>query len=171
MAQHGNILTIRLGVPEPGQVLPWSGVPFEDGWRALMSVVHIVARVQSTVVFGNSLYMIWNSVGSMSPQQGLAFFLKPYFNIPMVFGQLSEPPFAAIPGRYRTMMQTPPPLPPVAVGTSTILSTGFDPLRGYWIEFQGNYFLHYPIFKDWGSVTRDGPNFSGFQPTGSPKQK
>ena len=160
----GNILAIRLSVPEPGQVLPWNGVPFEDGWRAVLSVNSILAKVQTTVLFGDSLYMIWYDIGSMSPQQGLAFFLKPYYNRSMVFAQLSQPPIAAIPGRYRILTQTPPPPPPVAIGNATILSSGFDPLRGYWIEFAGNYFLTYPIFKDWPAVTRDGPNYTGFQP-------
>ena len=64
MASAGNILAIQLSAPQPQQVLPWDGVPFEDGWRAVLAVTSIVAKVQTTVLFGNSLYMIWYDIGS-----------------------------------------------------------------------------------------------------------
>jgi hypothetical protein len=44
-----------------------------------------------------------------------------------------------------------------------MLNAGFDAFRGYWIEFAGNYFLQFPLFKDWPNVTRDTLNYKGFQ--------
>ncbi len=158
-----NILAIRLSTPEPQQRLPWDGVPFEHGWRAVMSVRMIRAKVQTTILYGDSLYMIWYNIGSMSPQEGFSFFLKDYYNTPMTYGQLSQPPYAAIPGRYRRLVPTPPPPPPTAIGVMTILNSGFDPFYGYWVEVAGNYFLTMPLFKDWKNVIRDGPDFKGFQ--------
>lgn len=158
-----NILAIRLSMPEPSVVLPWSGVPFEDGWRAVMSVTRILAKVQTTIFYGNSLYMIWNNIGTMSPQEGFSYFLNGYSKRPMWFGQLLQPPYAAVPAKYRMLIPTPPQPPPTAQGTMTMLSSGFDPLYGYYIEFAGNFFLTSPIFKDFPLVVRDGPNYGGFQ--------
>lgn len=161
----GNILAIQIGPNEPSAVLPWDGVPFQDGWRAVMRVNKILGKVQSTVMFGDSLYMIWYNIGTMSPQQGFSFWLKEYYNKSMNYGQLVQPPFAAIPGRYRMLVPTPPPPPPAAQGTMTLLSSGFDPLNGYWVEFAGNFWLTSPIFKDFPLVIRDGPDYKGFQPS------
>lgn len=174
MAQAGNILALKLGVSEPQQIVPWNGNPIEDGWRTVLSVTAIWAKVQTTVLFGNSLYMIWYDIGQLNPQQGFSFFLKQYYNQPMNWAQFSVLPSAARPAQvYRGMGPTPnqqPFLPPVEMGVTTILDSGFDPLRGYWIEFLGNYFLHFPIFKDWPTVIRDTPNYKGFQPSGAPGQ-
>lgn len=174
MAQAGNILALKLGVSEPGQVVPWNGNPIEDGWRTVMSVQSIWAKVQTTVLFGNSLYMIWYNIGQLDPQQGFKFFLSQYYNIPMNWAQFANLPPAARPAQvYRGMGPTPnaPPFsPPVEMGPITMLNAGFDPLRGYWIEFAGNYFLSFPIFKDWPTVIRDGPNYKGFQTSGAPGQ-
>ena len=160
-----NVLAIQSGIPDPAAVLPWDGVPFQDGWRAVMAVTRILAKVQTTVIFGNSLYMIWYDIGTMNPQQGFVYFLKQYYNRPMIWGQLSQPPFAAIPGRYRTLVPTPPPPPPIAQGNMTVLSSGFDSLYGYWVEFAGNFFLTSPIFKNFNNIIRDGSNYTGFQPS------
>jgi hypothetical protein len=161
--QLANILAVRLSPYEPGQVLPWNGVQIEDGWRSVMTVSDIMAKVQTTVYFGNSLYMISYDIGQLSRQDGFTAFLKPYYGRNMMFAQLSQPPYAAVPARYRALISMPPAPPPVATGTMSIVSSGFDPFRGYWIEFAGNYFLTASIFKGWPNVFRDGPNYSGFQ--------
>lgn len=161
----GNIFALRMSNPEPQEVLPWDGVQFRDGWRSLMTVTDILANVQTTVFFGVSLYMIWYNIGSLSPQEGFSFFLKPLYNKPLYCAQLTQPPYAAVPAQYRVLQSTPPPPPPTAVGICTILNSGYYPLRGYWIELAGNYFLTMPIFKDWPDVKRGGPNFTGFQPS------
>lgn len=166
------VLAIRLNLPDPTAVLPFNGVPWDDGMRTMLSVRRIVAKVQTTVLFGDSLYMLWNGTGQMTPQDSFNFFLKGYFNRPETWAQFIRPPFAATPALYRMPIQVPPPPPPVAQGIITALSSGFDPLYGFWIEFLGNYFLTFPIFKDFPEVIRDGPDYRGFQPSlNSPLKK
>ena len=160
-----NILAIQLSAAEPGQILPWDGVAYADGQRAIMTVNQVLAKVQTTLFFGDSLYMIWYSIGTMKPQDGFSFFLKEFYNRPMPYAQLSQLPYASTPALYRKMVQTPPPAPPVATGNLTLLNSGFDPSKGYWVEFAGNYFLTMPLFQNTEGiqVVRDGPNYRGFQ--------
>lgn len=162
-----NIFALQLSQPQPQEVIPVSGIPWDDGLRAVLSVTMIWAKLQTTVVFGNSLYMIWYDIGQLTRQDGFKAFLRPYFGTPMVGAQLSQPPFAATPGLYSRIsgLPIPPPPPPVAKGTVTMLSAGFDAFRGYWIEFAGNYFLTFPLFKDWPNVIKDTLNYKGAQPS------
>src|SRR5271170_3087840 len=97
-----NIFALRLSQPQPQQVTPvgWGGVQFEDGFRAMMTVNSVFAKLQTTVLFGDSLYMIWYNIGTLSPQDGFRAFLKPWFGASIPAGQLSQPPFAATPALY-----------------------------------------------------------------------
>jgi hypothetical protein len=157
-----NILAIRV---TPDVVLPPN--PFNNtvrsGLRSVLAVRKILAKVQTTVFFGNSLYMIWHDVGQLSSQQMFAFFVSEYLNKPLEWDQLSVQPPPV--DNFNLYLQAAAPVPlPVSFGTVTPLTCGFDPLQGYWIEFAGNYFLGFPIFKDWAKeVIRDGPNFKGYQ--------
>jgi hypothetical protein len=168
-----NIFAIRLSQPQPQEVTPpsFGGVQFEDGFRAILSVTTVVAKLQTTVLFGNSLYMIWYDIGPLSRQDGFKAFLRPYFGTPIPAGQLSQPPFAATPSLYMLVGRgnIAPPAPPVAVGTVTMLDAGFDAFRGYWIEFANNYFLPppngFPLFQNWPNVIRDTANYKGAQPS------
>jgi len=164
-----NIFALQLSQPQPQQVTPpgYGGVPFEDGLRAVLSVRMVWAKVQTTILFGDSLFMIWYDIGQLTRQDGFKAFLRAYFKHPITGAQLSQPPFAATPALYLKANSLPvaPPAPPVAIGKVTMLDAGFDPFRGYWIEFAGNYFLTFPLFKNWPNVIRDGPNYKGFQPS------
>ncbi len=170
-----NIFALRLSQPKPQQVTPpgLGGVPFQDGFRAILSVTIIWAKLQTTVLFGNSLYMIWYDIGTLSRQDGFKAFLKPYFGTSVPAGQLSTPPFAATPSLYVLRQSAgsliPSEAPPVATGNVTMLDAGFDPFRGYWIEFANNFFLSppngFPLFQNWPNVIRDGPTFKGAQPS------
>jgi hypothetical protein len=169
-----NIFAIRLSQPKPQQLTPpmQGGVPFDDGYRAILSVTTVVAKLQTTVLFGNSLYMIWYDIGQLSRQDGFKAFLRPYFGTAIPAGQLSTPPFAATPALYMLRNSTtaiPAEAPPVATGNVTMLNAGFDAFRGYWIEFAGNFFLPppngFPLFQNWPNVIRDTANYKGFQPS------
>ena len=160
-----NIFALQLSKPQPQEVIPISGIPWDDGMRAVLSVRGVWAKLQTTILWGDSLYMIWYDIGQLTKKDGFKAFLKPYFGTPVPAGQLSQPPFAATPALYFRFpgIPIPPPVPPVALGTVTMLNAGFDAFRGYWIEFAGNYFLQFPLFKDWPNVTRDTLNYKGFQ--------
>jgi len=47
----------------------------------------------------------------------------------------------------------------VATGQMTLLGSGYDPLMGYWLKFDGNYDLTCPVFKDFNGVRRTTPNY------------
>src|SRR5271155_4543122 len=163
-----NIFAIQLSQAQPQQVNPIYGQGIHDGYRAILSVRMVWAKLQTTVLFGNSLYMIWYDIGQLSRQDGFRAFLKPYFGTSIPAGQLSTPPFAATPTLYMLRQSSgaiPPEAPPVATGNITMLNAGFDPFRGYWIEFAGNYFLGFPLFKNWPTVVRDTLNYKGAQPS------
>src|ERR1700675_923190 len=97
-----NIFALQLSQPQPQQVTPpgYGGVPFEDGLRAILSVTTISAKVQTTILFGDSLFMISYDIGQLSRQDGFRAFLRAYFNHPITGAQLSQPPFAATPAYY-----------------------------------------------------------------------
>jgi hypothetical protein len=164
-----NILAVQFSAPQPQEVLPVTGIHWDDGLRAILSVRMVWAKLQTTVLFGDSLYMLSYDIGQLTKQDGFKAFLQSWFNRPVIGAQLSQPPFAATPTLYTRVGygSVPPPPPPVATGTITLLDAGFDPFRGYWIEFAGNYFLTFPLFKNWPNVIRDTPNFKGAQGTGS----
>src|SRR5271166_3009542 len=160
-----NIFALRLSQPQPQQVTPpgYGGVAFEDGYRAMLSVTMVWAKLQTTVLFGNSLYMIWYNIGTLSPQDGFKAFLKPWFGASIPAAQLSQPTFAATPALYLITgrVNVAPPAPPTATGNVTILDAGFDAFRGYWIEFAGNFFLTFPLFKNWPNVIPQTQNYLG----------
>jgi len=164
-----NIFALQLSQPQNQEITPpgLGGIPWDSGLRAMLSVHIVWAKVQTTVLFGDSLYMIWYDIGPYSRQDGFKLFLQQYFNYPIIGAQLDRPPYAATPSVYlrANSLPVPPPAPPIASGSVTMLNAGFDPLRGYWIEFAGNYFLTFPLFKNWPNVIRDGPNYKGFQPS------
>src|SRR5277367_640785 len=166
-----NIFAIQLSQAQPQQVNPVYGQGIHDGYRAILSVTMVWAKVQTTILFGNSLYMIWYDIGQLTRQDGFKAFLKAYFKHSIPAAQLSQPPFAATPALYLKANSLPvaPPAPPTATGNVTMLNAGFDPFRGYWIEFAGNYFLPppngFPLFQNWANVIRDTANYKGFQPS------
>src|SRR5271170_1703458 len=162
-----NIFALQLSKPQPQEVIPVSGVPWDSGLRSILSVRMVWAKVQTTILFGDSLYMIWNDIGQLTRQDGFRMFLRAYFKHPIVGAQLSAPPFAATPALYALAQSLPVPLPPdpIAIAPVTMLNAGFDPFRGFWIEFAGNYYLTFPLFKNWPVVVRDGPGTKGFQPS------
>jgi hypothetical protein len=165
--QRGTILALQLA--RPYVITTLSGVQEQIGYRPILSVQGIVAKVQTTVLFGNNLYVI-GPTSSLSADTIFVNFVKAYSNRVETWVQLMEIPNPPIPYpsiqfQYRQIS------PPAARGKITALNSGYDPLRGYWIEFLGNFFLEFPLFKDWPSVTRDGPNYTGFQPSGNDVNK
>lgn len=163
----GNIFALQLRNPNPQDVLPISGIPWDSGLRSMLSVREIHAKLQTTVLFGDSLFMMSYDIGQLSKQDGFSAFLKNYYGKSIVAAELDKPPYAAVPALYNRFPGLPisPPDLPISIGPVTILSSGFDPLRGFWIEFAGNFFLTFPIFKDFPNVVRDTQNYKGAQPS------
>ena len=165
-----NIFALQLSQPQNQQILPpmFGGVAWDSGYRAVLAVNMVWAKLQTTVLFGNSLYLIWNNTSMLDPQTAFAGFVDRYSGRPIPAAQLPYPPFASTPAYYLRTTNTPniqPPPVPTAKGDVTMIQGGFDPLRGYWIEFKGNYFLEFPLFKDWKNIIRDAPAAKGFQPS------
>ena len=159
MAIQGRILAVVIGNPST-IVLP-TGAVEQSGYRPILAVRTILAKVQTTVLFGDDLYGI-GRMSNFAEETIFSRFVDSYQNRPERWAQLSAIPNPPIP--YPIFL--PPAVPPVGVGTLTVLASGWDPLQQYWVQFAGNYFLHFPLFKDWANlVVRDGPNYKGFQPS------
>lgn len=158
MAIQGKILAIQLATPQT--VTSLTGGQEQSGYQVILSVRSILAKVQTTILSGVDLL----SVGRMTnfpPETVFPRYVDAYKNKPMTWAQLSTVPNPATPYTVNIPAQ-----PPIATGTLTVLDSGWDPIWGCWIEFKGNYFLHFPLFKDWASlVVRDGPDYRGFQPS------
>ena len=81
-----NIFALQLSQPQPQQITPpgFGGVPWDSGLRAMLSVRQVWAKVQTTVLFGDSLFMIWYDIGQLSRQDGFKAFLRGYFKHPIM---------------------------------------------------------------------------------------
>ncbi len=161
----GNILAIRLSADEPYPINPYN-IAYRSGLRAFLGVRTIYANVQTTTFVGNTLYMIHYDCGLFTTEDAFKFFLKEFFNKPMPYDQLVQPPPSPSPTLYLTA--TPPPVPPQGEETHVMLDAGFQPGYGFWVTFAGNYFLTFnTIFRNWppGGVVRTGPDYKGFQPS------
>lgn len=138
-----------------------------DGHRCVMAVQRILGRVQTTVLYGRDLYVV-GLTSNLDEATLWKNFLLSFKDRSCEWAQLNRvpPPPLPTPG-YLLQYQTGGPItPPVSTGRLTLLDAGWDPLLGFWIEFAGNYWLTFPIFKDWaGQVVRDQPAFLGFQPS------
>ncbi len=145
-----------------------------SGHRCILAVTGIVAKLQTTVLFGNNLFSVAYGTGAsiqsnLDPQTVFGLFLNTYKNRPERWAQLAVIPPPPVPYPAYLLQQNPFPMrPPVSKGTLTLLNAGYDPMRGYWVEFAGNYFLGFPLFQDWAQwVIRDTPNYRGPQGTGA----
>jgi len=155
-----KILAVQMQTPEVIQ-LPTGGGTEQTGYRCILAVSSILAKVQTTVLFGRDLYGI-GLMSNFPEEQIFPRFVNSFKDRPWKWAQLNAIPNPAVP----YPQQLPPAQPPVATGVITVLNSGWDAMFGYWIEFKGNYWLHFPLFKDWASlVIRDGPNYKGFQPS------
>lgn len=160
-----SILALQTGTPYI--ITTQNGVQEQIGYRPILSVQRIVAKVQTTVFFGNDLY----GIGLMSNLDEMTIFkdfVTSFANRVETWVQLLVIPNPPIPYPRLPYLMTgyTQAIPPISTGKVVVMDAGYDPLRGYWIEFAGNYFLQFPIFQDWAnSVTRDGPPYKGFQPS------
>lgn len=113
----------------------------------VLSVRSIQQNTQTTVLWGQS--MLFSNSGL---PQNLYFshLLKEWSNKSMTWGELSQVPNrSSFPADYVLIPQSPP-VAPIAVKQATLLNTGYDPLKGYWAEFAGNYNLYFGLFQgDW----------------------
>jgi hypothetical protein len=128
----------------------------DTGYRVLLSVTYILAKVQTTVMFGNSLYLIANHVGQMNGEDAFNAFVGQFINKPKTWGQLVEVP---PPLRAHFFTGIPMPQPPASEGILTVLSSGYDPMRGMYVEFAGNFFLSFPLFQDFKNVFNEVPRY------------
>lgn len=150
-----NILAVQMG--ERQQM--GNGV-VDTGQRSIMAVTFIDANTQSTVFYGNSLYLIWYNVGQLDCIQAFTFFCKQFYNKSYLWWQLAQPPPNPLLASSQIYLTPQPqPIPPIACGTMTLLDSGFNPLKGYWLRFAGNYDLSIPLFKGFGGVNRNTPDY------------
>lgn len=155
-----NILAVQIGPAQDMGTGQAGGIVKDTGQRAVLAVTFINADTQTTTFYGNSLYLIWYNVGQLDCIQAFTFFCKQFYNKNYVWWQLNAPPPNPLMASSQVYLipQAPPP-PPVASGNMTLLNSGYDPVRGYWLQFAGNFDLTIPLFKGFGGVNRNIPNY------------
>lgn len=164
LQSKGRILGVKL-LDEPGvdtfevvNVAPGNaGTQDWYGYVAVLSITDYDPKVQSTIFYGNSLYMLNNSVGLWNSSEAFEIYMRMFKNRSKVWGELDQVPVS--PFLRRMNLNPVPQDPPVAAGYLTLLGAGFNPLKGFWVEFQGNFFLNFPIFQpESGSNTNRAMN-------------
>jgi len=158
VGQPANILAVRLGPVEQ------MGFGVDTGLRAVLAVSFIQADTATYTCYGQSLYMIHYDVGQLTVQDSFAFFCRQFYNKPFEWDQLSAPPPNPLLQNSRVyLIPVPQTAPPAAIGTMTLLEAGYDPLKGFWLRFAGNFDLTCPLFKGQESksigVNRTTPNY------------
>ena len=163
MAIQGRILALTIG--QPTNIVQPTGAIEQFGYRPILSVQTILAKTQTTVLFGDDLYAI-GLLSNFPEEEIFTRFVDSYKNRVETWAQLAVIPNPAI--AYPPYPA--PVVPPVGTAKLVVMASGWNASQRFWISFKGNYFLHFPIFKDWANiVTRDGPDYKGFQPSdGSP---
>jgi hypothetical protein len=150
-----NILAVQIGEEQD----MGNGV-IDTGQRAILSVTFVESFPQYTTFYGNSLYLIWYNVGQLDCIQAFSFFCQQFYNQPKTWWQLSVPPPNPLMASSQIyLIPQPPPPPPIGSGVMTLLDSGYDPLRGYYLTFQGNFDLAIPLFKGYAGVHRNVPNY------------
>jgi hypothetical protein len=150
-----NILAIQIGEEQD----MGNGI-IDTGQRAVLSVNFIDSHTQHWDAYGDSLYMIWYNVGQLDCTQAFSFFCKQYYNRPMTWWQLAAPPINPLMASSQvSMIPHAPPPPPIASGVMTLANSGYNPLRGYYLTFKGNFDLTCPLFKGFTGINRLVPNY------------
>jgi len=104
--------------------------------------------------------MIHYDVGQFTVANSFAFFCQQFYNLSKQWYQLAAPPpNPLIFGSQVYMIPQAPPPDPIACGMMTLLDSGFDPLRGFWLRFQGNFDITCPLFNGFTAVKRNTPNY------------
>jgi hypothetical protein len=129
------------------------------GYAPILSVESFFPKTQSTIFYGQSLYNLGFGVGVFDKQTLFTNFIRVFSNKLHRWGELVDIPVAPwLINIYLT--PTVPQPPPVAHAKVIALGGGYDPSLGYWVEFQGNYWLTFPLF-------RPAPGYQPPQPTTS----
>jgi hypothetical protein len=155
-----NILAVQVGEAQNMGTGQAGGIVVDTGQRAILAVTFINADIQTTTFYGNSLYLIWYNVGQLDCIQAFTFFCKQFYNKSYLWWQLAVPPPNPLMASSQIyLVPRPPAPPPIASGMMTLLDSGYDPLKGYWLKFAGNYDNTCPVFKGYTGVNRNIPNY------------
>jgi|ERR1700739_1698 len=150
-----NILAVQVGEEQD-----MGGGIIDTGQRAVLAVTFVNADTQTTTFFGNSLYLIHYDVGQLTTQDAFAFFCKQFYNRSMLWWQLAAPPpNPLLSTAHIYLVPQPLPPPPIGSGMMTLLCAGYNPLKGYWLKFQGNFDIDIPLFRGYTGVNRNTPNY------------
>ncbi len=152
LRSKGRILGVKL-MPE-NEKWEWdaegpSGQGGETKWYGLapvMLIQNIVPKVQSTLFYGLTLYMLHNDAGIFNQQTGFIKYMDQFLNVSKTWAELEQVPIWPGLIRIATMPVEPQPTP-VAMGKLVMLGAGYEPTKGYWVEFAGNFFLGFPLFQ------------------------
>jgi hypothetical protein len=149
------ILAVQLSLPQE-----MGGGVENTGYRPVLSVRFIETLVQTFRVCGDTLYQLGaTDSGSINNIVRWNLFLM-QFTKPMKWAELDAVPMNPTTASSRLFTGPLPSVdPPVSEGLLTVTAADYDPIKGWWIEFAGNYDIACPIFRDFPRVRRLTPNY------------
>jgi len=134
-----------------------NGEQEQIGYRPILSVQSVTANVQTTTLTGNDLYGV-TLTSNLDAGTCFTQFVGTYKNRLETWVELANIPNPPFPYPIQQTAYYPT-MPPAAKGKLTLLDAGWSQAQGFWVTFLGNYYLGFPLFKDWSNVVRNMPNF------------
>ena len=153
----GNILAIQLG--------PWQELgngAIDTGYRIVLAVRNIQMDVQTTTLYGDTLFQMTASAwgigqvdtGSLDSITLFNKFLAEFVGKPKTWAELnSVPPNPLVVTSKIFIQPIPPPDPPAATSVLRLLGSGYYPLKGWWLQFKGNFRLEFGLFQAYTNIT------------------
>ena len=160
----GAILAVQLG-----EWQELSDGVVDTGYRVILSTQRIQMNVQTTTFWGQQILMATGSpwgvgtvdTGSISVITQFTNFLGQFTDKRRGWGQFVNVPYNPSYYLARTyVIAVPEAEPPESAGPMILLASGYDPLKGWWVTFKGNFRLHIPIFQDFCPVENQTPDYS-----------
>ncbi len=152
LRSKGRVLAVKL-MPE-NEPFEWDSSGPQGNyasvkWYGLCPVLlveRVIPKTQSTIFYGQRLYMLDNDCSIFDFITGWEHYMDQFLNKSKTWSELTQIPIWPGLRRIYTQPQLPQD-PPVAEAPLTLLGAGYNPLKGYWVEFQGNFFLGFPLFQ------------------------
>ena len=158
-----SILAVRLG---PWQELANGAI--DTGTRCVLSVRIVHMEIQSTTFLGDTLFQMtaspWGQgvvdIGSLDSVTLFRNFLNQFKNKVRGWAQLdAAPPNPSLWTYGGSVINLPLPDPPVSEAPLMMIDCGYDTLKGWWIQFKGNFRINIHIFQDFPLINGGPPDY------------
>lgn len=147
----GNILALSLG-----QRQELGNGAVNTGYRIILAVTLVQMDIQTTTLYGNTLFQMnasnWGlgnvDTGSLDSITLFNKFLAEFVGKRRLWAELNSVPPNPLMAISRLFVQPAlPPEDPVVEKVLTLLASGYFPLKGWWLQFKGNFRLDFGLFQ------------------------